>query len=53
MLSASGSERAVMLSWAYAWPAYGNTGRQEISLLEMRGLICLARSNREAWYAYC
>jgi hypothetical protein len=47
MLSASGSERAVMLSWAYAWPASGYTGRREISLLEMRGLVCLARSNRE------
>jgi hypothetical protein len=51
MLSASGSEhyeRAVMLSWAYAWTASGYTGRQEISLLEMRGPICLARSNQEA-----
>ena len=41
MHSASGSERAVMLSWAYAWPAPGCTGRQEISLLKTIGLICL------------
>jgi hypothetical protein len=41
MLSASGSEGAVVLRWAYAWPASGYTGRQKIRLLEMRGLMCL------------